>query len=229
MIQTRITKNFSSASIAKQIPFATARAFTATAKDAQQHILGSIDDRLTIRSAWYRPSNKFGVRIKAARKNNLTAEIGTDADWMEQHETGGRRRPTRGRRLALPVIGELARKTLTAKVPRGSTPRKLLASGNAFIMKTRSGKVGIFAFKKGVKREVRDSIILNMAQRGQNGPGRPRNRYSDDVPFRLVYGLSGYRTFRKNSAIIEPALAIIQKRLNLNFAAALEEALRTSR
>ncbi|HRJ90083.1 MAG TPA: hypothetical protein PLX39_15505 [Pyrinomonadaceae bacterium] len=229
MITLKITKNFQTAAAGRQLPFAIATTFTRTVKDAQAGILGTLDNKFTLRSQWYRPTNKFGVKIKAARKNDLTAEVGTNADWLEPHETGGTRKSRQGRHVALPVIGEIGRRSFKSKIPRASTPSRLLASGNALIMKTRSGKTGIYVFKKGLKREVKDSIILNAASRESKGPGRPRTRFTDDVPFRLVYGLEGYRSFKKNSAIVTPAMQVIKRRLDPNFARAMDEALRTAK
>lgn len=230
MISVTVSKNFTDAQIARQLPFATARAFTQTVKDAQSDIIGGLDDRFTIRNNWYKPSTPFGIKTKGARKTDLSAEVGTNADWLADHEEGQPRRPRRSRRLALPVIGSIARKTIRNKIPRASTPARLIESGRAFVMTNRAGKTGIYVFKKGVSREVRESVLLNIEQRNNRKfrSAAARNTF-DDAPFELAFGLEPTRRIRKNSAIIEPAVRTIARRLNPNFQTAMDSALKTAR
>lgn len=223
-----LQRTFFPEKLAKQIKFATAKSLTVTVKDAQKEILKGLPQNFTLRTNWAQPSNKFGIKIKAATKANLTASVGTDAPWIEPHETGGRITPRRSKKMALAVIGSLVRPTIQTKISKRNTPKQLLQSGNAFIMTDRKGRTGVYVFRKGLSRKTKDSILLNIEQRNKRGAGRARN-YSGPAPFSLAYGLQGYRTFKKNSAVIEPALRTISARWANNFAVALADALRTAR
>lgn len=134
-VSVKIKKNFGNAQIAKQIPFATAVALTNTAKDAQSSVLGELSDAFTLRGVWYKPRNKFGIKIKPAKKTDLQAEIGTDADWLELHESGGIKRP-RGRHIAIPTNN--IRRLKSGKISKVNRPRNLKRS---FILNTKNGRV----------------------------------------------------------------------------------------
>ena len=75
-------------SLQKQAVFATAVALTNTAKDAQADVLDSLAQTFTLRGKWFAPSNKFGIKVKTARKDDLQSAVYTDADWLIPHETG---------------------------------------------------------------------------------------------------------------------------------------------
>ena len=137
MITFTVTKNFKTAQIGRQLPFALASALTATVKNAQSAIINSLDDQFTIRSQWWKPSNRFGIKIKAAKKNNPVAEVGTNADWLEKFETGKDKLP-RGRSLAIPT--DNVRRNKKQIITRGNRP-KALRSKRTFVLPTKSGPV----------------------------------------------------------------------------------------
>ena len=113
-----------------QLPYATARALTMTAKDVQTEIIRTLPNRFILRSNWYQQSNALGFRVKSATKNNLSAIVGTAADWMPLQEEGGTKIP-RGKMLALPSLN--VRRNKREKIVKSQRPRALLASGKAFI------------------------------------------------------------------------------------------------
>lgn len=123
--------------MARQLPFATAVALTKTAQEAQKEVVDGLGDKFTIRTGWAKPSNKFGIKIKAAKKTNLVAEVGTDADWLEKFETGKDKLP-RGRNLAIPTAN--VRRTKRDLIQKSQRPNALRAK-RTFVLKTRSGNV----------------------------------------------------------------------------------------
>lgn len=134
-VSIKVTKNFTNAQIAKQLPFATARTLTQTAKDAQDEILHTLPQTFTLRGVWFKPRNKFGIKIRPATKRDLEAETGTNADWLELHETSGVKRP-RGSHLAIPT--ENIRRLKSGKISKVNRPRNLKRS---FVLQTKNGRV----------------------------------------------------------------------------------------
>jgi hypothetical protein len=87
---TKITQSPPSAEkIYSNIRFGTAMGLTKTAKDGQSAVLGALKGTFTLRGSWFQPGNKFGIKIKAATKDDLSAEVRTMADWLKIHEDGG--------------------------------------------------------------------------------------------------------------------------------------------
>lgn len=134
-VAVKITKNFRSAEVAKQMPFATARTLTQTAKDAQEEVLHTLPQTFTLRGVWIKPRNKFGIKIRPAKKRDLQAEIGTNADWLELHEEGGTKRP-RGQHIAIPT--ENVRRLKSGKISKRNRPRNVKRS---FVLQTKNGRV----------------------------------------------------------------------------------------
>lgn len=103
----------------KQLPFAISRALTDTAKAARDKLtqdLPGIFDRPT-------PFTRNAIAYTAARKDNLTALVlvkDVQGGYLLLEETGGTRRPTKGRRalvlpgkaLPLNVYGNMSRNKL---------------------------------------------------------------------------------------------------------------------
>lgn len=70
---------------ASQLPFATARALTMTAADAQKQVRAEMPGKFNIRRAWVLQ----GVRTERATKQNLTAWVYHKDEYMPRQETGG--------------------------------------------------------------------------------------------------------------------------------------------
>lgn len=98
----RVTKIGSLKEVAKQIKFAAAVALTQTAKDGQSAVISALRGNFTLRSQWYEPRNKIGIRIKPAKKNDLVAEVKTASNFLEKFETGDDKLPHR-RQIAIPT------------------------------------------------------------------------------------------------------------------------------
>lgn len=111
-------------SIQKQVKFATAQALNDTAKDVQSGELKNLGQKFTLRSKgapWQKPGTKFGVNIRPfATKDRPVAVIGSQADWLREHEKGGLKKTAGGHRVAIPTAFWKARQEIMAsnKKPR---------------------------------------------------------------------------------------------------------------
>jgi hypothetical protein len=128
------------ANLAKQTQFATAGALNQTAKDIQTFTLtGLLPSAFILRSKgqpWQKPGGKYGFNIRPfARKDSLTATIGSQADWLKAQEEGGTKSAS-GHRLA--IVAD-ARPGKTAVLPAALKPRVLLRNAGD-VFKTRGGK-----------------------------------------------------------------------------------------
>jgi minor tail protein Z (GPZ) len=123
-------------SLDKQLVFAAAKSLTQIAKEGQTAAIEGIKSELTIRSEWYLPSRRFGVRIKTATKTDLSSEVKSAADWLAKLATGETHTPTGGRStIAVPT--SVLQPTGREIIPRALRPRQLK---NAFVIKTTDGR-----------------------------------------------------------------------------------------
>lgn len=122
----------------KQINFGTALGLTNTAKEGQKAVMKSLGDTFTLRGQWFAQSNKYGIRIKMARRDDLSAEIKTAADWLAIHEKGGDKTPRSGSSIAVPTA-EVRRnkRMIIAKAQRPNA----LRDKRTFVLNTKNGRV----------------------------------------------------------------------------------------
>ena len=115
----------------KQIPFATARALTTTAKDAQLTLKQELPSIFTLRNKHL----QRGIRIDPATKTKLEAAVGSVDSEVVDHVFGGVRTERRIPQQAIqPVI--------TKKVPKSKRPRPLIAKGGRrqpFFIRSKTG------------------------------------------------------------------------------------------
>ncbi|HEX8773267.1 MAG TPA: hypothetical protein VF735_06640 [Pyrinomonadaceae bacterium] len=123
-------------SLDKQIRFATAKTLTDVAKEAQSASIEAIQEHFITRNNWYLPSNRYGVHIEPATKENLQSAVKTDAYWLRPHETGEDKIPHHSQNIAVPTRN--ARPNPRQIIPSSLKPRNLV---NAFVIKTRRGPV----------------------------------------------------------------------------------------
>lgn len=131
----RLIKN-----VNKQVAFAASRALNQTAIKVQEHeVTQELPQSLKLRSQWFRPRTKFGVNIKFARKTNLVAVVGSQADWLKLVDKGGTKKPS-GKAIAIPTSN------IDTSRPRrkADKPRNILKQPKAFVAVMSSGKAGIF-------------------------------------------------------------------------------------
>ena len=191
-----LKRDFYPEKIAKQFAFASALALTKTAKDAQSGITSGLPNHFTLRGNWHQPSNKFGIKIKPAKKDSLAAAVGTNADWLEKFETGTDKLP-RQNFLAVPTDNVRRNKKLI--IQKSQRPAALRGKGD-FVIQTKSGPVLFVRKGRGKKKQM---VAL--------------------------YNLETKAKIKKNSAIIEPAVKVINGRLYKNFSQAFIKALKTAR
>ncbi|MEW6304692.1 MAG: hypothetical protein AB1705_14550 [Verrucomicrobiota bacterium] len=116
--------------------FALALALNDTAKAVQTFTVNELlPGVFTLRARgapWWRPGTRMGFNIQFAKKDNLTATLGSQADWLKLQEEGGTKTAS-GHRVAVP---EAARPSPTSVIPRANKPRRMLDQGKAFKVET---------------------------------------------------------------------------------------------
>ena len=137
MISTSVTTTGSFKAVAKQLNFATASALTATVKQGQSAVISTLRENFTLRSEWYEPKNKMGVRIKTAKKNDLTAEVKTASDFLKKFEDGSDKTPRR-KQIAIPTSN--VRRNKKDIITKANRPQALRGK-RTFLMETKAGLV----------------------------------------------------------------------------------------
>jgi hypothetical protein len=127
----------SAAKIAKNINFGVALGLTETAKQGQKAVIGALRGTFTLRGSWFNQSNKFGIKIKAAKREDLSAEVRTRADWLLPHETG-KDKTGRGGRVAVPT--DNVRRNKRQIITKAQRPTAL-RNKRTFVIKTKRGDV----------------------------------------------------------------------------------------
>lgn len=136
----------------KQIPFATARALTWTAQEAQKQERRELPHLFTLRNNFLKNS----VGITAATKTNWTSMVGfktsagRSTDFMELQEEGGIKTP-RGRVIAIPVKARRNKKDL---IPKAQRPKAALKKKNVFIGEPNGWPLGIY------QRQGRHNLVM---------------------------------------------------------------------
>lgn len=121
-----------------QIPFATVRALTLTAREGRDEVRKGLDALFTIRRNWV----SRGIVSVSANKSDWPypeAAVGTRDAFMARQELGGEKRGRNGRMLALPTTKASARTQVTNP---SQWPGGLLKKGGKrrfFVQKIKSG------------------------------------------------------------------------------------------
>jgi hypothetical protein len=159
----------------KQVTFALASALTFVAKEAQTASLKSIRENFQVRTNWDQPWSPFGIRIKPATKNNLTATVGTAAGWLEkfsENQSGYIVHLPQGKFLAIPTSNvrrskrDLILKSLRPNALRGKRDVLLpMREGGGFVLFQRRGRgpkgflVALYILKPLAKIKQRDVLF----------------------------------------------------------------------
>jgi hypothetical protein len=211
----------------QQIPFATAQALTATARDAKQ----DVEDRIA--QAFDRPVRftQNSIAIVAARKNRLVARVlvkDQQAAYLAFQEFGGTREPTKGKPVSVPVqqrtnqygnigkgvIGRLA-KQADVFITDGKTPR------------TRHLAPGIYRRPKSGTRRAGGKGMVGALRNGPGGKvGQGRKGMTG---LKLLVALEGNATYRPVFRFGDTVRATAKARFEMNFRFALRKAMRTAR
>jgi len=91
----------------KQIKYAAAVTLTKMAQDAQTQIVKELPSNFTLygRNTWWAKNRPTGIKIKAARKNNLQSEVftGPGQHWAARQEFGKSKTGRAGKNLIIPI------------------------------------------------------------------------------------------------------------------------------
>lgn len=133
----------------KQLPYVTARALTAVAKDGQAAVQASLREKFKLRNDWTRR----GIRIQPAEKSKwpIQAAIFTDTsnrktgapDYLGGQEEGKEKVPYGGHQyIAVPT--KYLRQMASGIIPDELRPRNLLgAVGGRYTTRTRKGQIAL--------------------------------------------------------------------------------------
>lgn len=142
----------------KQIPYATSLALNRSSEKARDKFLQELPRRVTLRTSWWKPQNRFGFNVQYSHKRawpDLFTVIYTRAPWMALHETGGIKKPAK---KALAVPTEYVRRGKTGKISKAQKPAGIK---NRFI-KDVGGTPILF---KRLKRSIRPMYVLTPSAR----------------------------------------------------------------
>lgn len=141
-------------SIPRQAKFAASKANNDLALDIQEHeVKTQLPSKLTLRSKgtpWYKPGTRFGINIKFASISNLTAIVGSRADWLKLQEEGGTK-SAGSHRVAIPTAFWKKREEIMAanKKPRKILAAKLAADAQKFDSELAREEADSRSFKQG--------------------------------------------------------------------------------
>jgi hypothetical protein len=108
------------AAVLRQLPYATSKAITRTAKEAVEAGQQEVTADLTMRKKFIISRIRI---LQYAKPGNLTAIVGLDANVQGAPlilgflEEGGEKTPLHGNELAIPITGEPARPSFQQSVP----------------------------------------------------------------------------------------------------------------
>jgi len=136
----------------EQIPFAASQATNDVAKAGQGMLWDAMRQNFLIRRPWVLQESVKITHFSTKRDNPIHTRIvvGDKADFMDKFEPGGVKTSRSGRNIAIPI---LARPGRGGVVPPELRPKNLhlhavgkttRGDQRTFLMKTRSGREGIF-------------------------------------------------------------------------------------
>lgn len=197
--------------VQKQIPFATARALTGTAKKVQQ----AERDNMTAVLDRPRPFTLQGVTISPATKNNLKATVDVKpitAAYLEPYQFGGQNK-LNGRALLKPINMTLDQ--------FGNIPRRKIAQ-----LKARSD---IFIGKIKTRNGMVNGVWQRPASPKKNGKRRSTRGANTTGKFLLLIKFTDAHPVKQNLGYFSLAEKIITANFGIEFQKALQDALATSR
>lgn len=196
----------------KQVRYAAAVALTKTAQDLQAEIRNEMPRNFTLRRQWV----VQGIRIKAARRDFLQAEVFSRDPFMAIQESGGTKTAI-GRRvfdyqgyLAVPLD---ARRSKYDVVRKEDWPENLV---DPFILTARDGRKYLAVHQLGSRKGPRSVRTMRGKQKRETGT-------------RLMYTLVKSEQLRARLGMRRIAARIVEPRWHENFGRALFEALSTAK
>ncbi|MFM2092862.1 MAG: hypothetical protein RLZZ127_3351 [Planctomycetota bacterium] len=211
----------------RQIPFATAQALTATARDAKQ----DVEDRIPVAFDRPEPFTARAIAIVAARKNRLVARVlvkDRQAAYLAIQERGGTREPVKGKPVSVPVQQRTNR---YGNIGKGIIGR-LVKQADVFVVagdtpRTAHLAPGIYRrAKRGTRRDGGKGTTgaLRHGPAGKTGGGQ-----KGMTSLKLLVALEGQATYKPTFRFDETVRKTVQQRFEMNFRFALRRAMRTAR
>lgn len=136
----------------KQVAFATAKALTLTAKDAQKGQIANAKRVFENKKVWYRKNQPTGFKITPATKTRQVSSVHSKAPFLPLQEHGGTKRPKSSSNLAIPTDN------VPKKFRKTGGVGKALATGKAFFGAI-GGKRALFR-RVGGKRQRRSQLMF---------------------------------------------------------------------
>jgi len=196
--------------IHREMRFAYLNGLTRTAEEGQRGVVLAVKKKFTIRSPWWKKTNKMGIKVKPAKSGpgKAWAAVMTRADWLVDHERGGMRRFTspaertgKGHHTlsltyrAIPVFSGL--RGAKRQIKKSQKLRKLFTRKKVFSRKTPGG---ISVYRK----------------RGKKG----------DITIEKLYMLRERVAIRRRAPFVKPAVKAMKKHYKRAFIGALDETMR---
>lgn len=86
-----------------QVPFATSRAINDTAVNGQEAVQGEVQHIFNNRKKWWLRQQPTGIKVKFSNKQNLHAQVFTNAYFAPMQAEGGTKKPRSAHNLAIPT------------------------------------------------------------------------------------------------------------------------------
>ena len=156
----QITSNIKSVkrfmkNIPSQLDYGVALGLNKTAEQMRESEISAAKNTFTIRGSWWQPKTRFGFNVNYAKKNSLTAEVYTRANWLDLHVTGGIKTP-KGSNLALPSSD--VKRNKKDMITRANRPKNIRGAFKINVT-TKTGK-HMTAIAKKVGRGKNKKIVV---------------------------------------------------------------------
>lgn len=214
----------------KQINFAAKQTTIQVAQEAQPKVIVQIKSDFHVRGRWYEQANRFGIHVRFTRnKDDLSSNVETLADWLEEHETGGTRTPDKHEgNLTIPQVGnERPRPTILSVVPRKLKARNILPNVSEFVPEIfRQGRIRLETSRLG--RAGRTGKI-KASRFFINKKHTAIFERTDDHHLILFYTMSHAVHIRRHSTVIDPTIKVVESRFGTIFNEKLANAIKTAK
>jgi hypothetical protein len=196
------------ATVLRQLPYATNNAITRTAKELVDKEKAEITEHLETRTKF--AQNRIQI-LQYSKVNNLSAIVGINPNVKGSAlllgfliESGGEKTPTSGPNIAEPITGTAARPTFASKIPRRLLYKQLQIVRHV----TQTGKIQL-------KGKQRTFVLPDIGVFQRVGPG------PNDI--NLIYKFAGSAHLRARFKFSKVAQQLIGQRFHLIFAEEFEK------
>lgn len=206
-----------------QIPFATARALTLTAKYAAEQVKAKLPAQFRLRNTF----TAQGIGWVMATKQNLTSWVRFERWYMAWQEYGGIRVGKR-RYIAIPIDAKLRQ-----SIPTNMRPKVLLAQTNLQSMishvKSKSRAYAMAAsYNKGFILKANGQLYI-ATRMGRSTAKKRRLKGQHDPDLHILYILVPSVHLPKRLHMQETVVQAVKDTFQRNFEVAMADAIRTAR